>query len=88
MIPDRHAILIHALLEAPAPSRRMTHHPIRLSDLIDLDMGTSQLRTPRIESGRDLDEGLNFSASPVAVLGKQRHTANRSGTTNNEGIAH
>jgi hypothetical protein len=88
VISDRHAMFIDALLEAPAPIRRMTHHTVGLGNLIDLDMRAMQGGAAGVEGGGKLQEGLGLAAPTIAVLREKRPAVRRPRSAHYEGITH
>jgi hypothetical protein len=68
MVPDRDAVFVDTMFEAPTPHRRVAHDTIRFGHLIDLDMATAQSGAPRIQSFGKLDERLDFAAPAVAIF--------------------
>lgn len=88
MIPDRDTMLIHAVLESPAPLRRVTHYTISLGNLIDFNMRTSHPGASRVVGPRPLNEGLRLSAPAIAVLREEGRSIRCTGTTGDQGVTH
>ena len=60
LLPDRHRMLIHPLLESPNPVGGMAHHAISFGNLRNGDVGAFHPRTQWMIGRRKLNQGLGL----------------------------